>query len=442
MKDRRFLLMASIIVVVVNAVFIGCKNDVAGPMWNNPPASSLDCSITGISPAQALAGVNTITITGNNLSGALDSTTVTRYSYYTDTLNLKDSILLSNQSFVFNGVYFNNVQASVISISPGMIKVYRPNIVSDDCSITIASNKALVSAKYDHYKITSINEQYGSFVANVALSTVTVDNAGNLYVVETANKYLWKVTPDGKSTKITTSVGGDTSLVLTRAPSDAKIGIDGRFYYLNGVFPNTKEIHMVDFNMPTVKDSLWYTFAPVKNVICGDFDANGYFYTGGRKSGIQIIRPDRSKRDDGYYSTDTISTMRVFNGYIYVATRKGIFRHSMSDTSKIGAPELVLDLTQGIFPSIFPIKAFSFSSDGTKMYIGTYSQYPVLIASVPSNLPIQPSSVDFLYKDILSLYCNQFCFEKYLYIICGNSTPAVNWTLYKVDVGTIGAPYY
>jgi hypothetical protein len=441
MKDHRFLLIASIVVAVVTAVFIGCKNDVAGPMWNNPPASSLDGSITGVSPAQALAGVNTITITGNNLSGVLDSTTVTRYSYYTDTLNVKDSILLSNQTFVFNGVYFNNVQATVISASPGMIKVYRPNVVSDNCTITIASNKALVAAKYNNYKITSVSEQYGSFVANVPLSTVTVDSAGNLYVVETASKYLWKVTPNGQSTKIMTSVGGDAVLMLTQVPSDAKIGPDGRFYYLSSAFPNTKEIHMVDFNASTVMDSLWYTFAPVKNVICGDFDANGYFYTGGRKSGIQIIRPNRSKRDDGYYATDTISSMRVFNGYVYVATRKAIYRHSISDTSKIGATEPVLDLTQGIFPSL-PIKALSFSANGTKMYIGTDSQYPILVVDVPSAFPIQPNNVEFLYRGILSSYCKQFCFEKYLYMISGNTTPAVNWTVYKIDVGTTGAPYY
>jgi hypothetical protein len=440
MKDHRFLLIASIVVAVVTTVFIGCKNDVAGPMWNNPSASSLDVTIDGVSPTQALAGVNIITITGNNLSGALDSTTVTRYSYYTDSLNIKDSILLSNQNFVFTGVYFNNVQATVISNSSGMIRVYRPNVVSDNCTITIASNKALVASKYDNYKITSVSEQYGSFMANVPLSTVTVDSAGNLFVVETTSKYLWQVTPNGRSTQIKTRVGGDTVLVLTRVPSDAKIGPNGKFYYLNSTFPNTKEIHMVDFNASTLKDSLWYTFAPVKNVICGDFDANGYFYTGGRKSGVQIIRPNRSKRDDGYYATDTISSMRVFNGYVYVATRKAIYRHSMSDTSKIGAPELVLDLTQGIFPSL-PIKALSFSANGTKMYIGTDSQYPILFVDVPSTFPIEPKNVEFLYKDILSSYCKQFCFEKYLYMISGNTTPAVNWTLYKIDVGTTGAPY-
>jgi hypothetical protein len=440
MKDHRFLSIASIVVAVMTAVVIGCKNEVAGPMWNNPPASSLDGSITGVSPAQALAGVNTITITGNNLSGSLDSTTVKRYSYYTDSLNVKDSILLSNQSFVFNGVYFNNVQATVISVSSGMIKVYRPNVVSDNCTITIVSNNALVAAKYNNYKITAVNEQFGSFVANVPLGTVTVDNTGNLYVVETTSKYLWKVTPNGQSSQIMTSVGGDTAFVLTRAPSDAKFGPDGRFYYLNSTFPNTKEIHMVDFHASTLKDSLWYTFAPVKNVLCGDFDANGYFYTGGRKSGIQIIRPNRSKRDDGYYASDTISSMRVFNGYVYVATRKAIYRHSISDTSKIGAPESVLDLTQGILASL-TIKAISFSADGSKIYIGTDSQNPIFIADATS-FPISPGREEILYNGILPSYCKQFCFEKYLYMISGNTTPAVNWTVYRIDAGTTGAPYY
>ena len=143
------------------------------------------------------------------------------------------------------------------------------------------------------------------------------------------------------------------------ASSDAKIGIDGRFYYLNRSYRILKEIHMVDFNMPTVKDSLWYTFL-LKMLYVVTLMPTDISIQRCRKSGIQIIRPDRSKRDDGYYSTDTISTMRVFNGYIYVATRKGIFRHSMSDTSKIGAPGTSARFNSRNFPIYLSYKGIFF----------------------------------------------------------------------------------
>ena len=422
--------MTFFIVALLITIVIGCKYNVAEPLWDSPPASSTEVTITGIDPAEATPGVNIITINGTNLSSALDSTRVIKK--YNDTLVIYDS------TFVYNGIYFDNVQATVISSTPTMIKVYRPNVVSNNCTVKIASDKALTVAKFGPYKIDAVMEPFGSFVANVPLSTISADNAGNLYVAETGTRYLWKITPNGDKTQVMTDAVGSAALVLKAVPSDLKISpVDGKLYYTTSLFPRTKYIQIVDLNSPTVNmDSITLT----KNVICGDFAANGYFYTGGRKSGIQIIRPNHSLRNDGYYANDTISSMRVFNGYLYVATRLGIWRHSISDTSLVGAPQQVLDLTQGMLPSL-PVRAFSFSADGSKMYIGTNSQYPILVADATS-IPIPLAKVDIVYKGILPSYCKQFCFGNYLYAIIGNTTPAVTWMVYKIDVGTTGAPYY
>jgi hypothetical protein len=419
MKVYSFLIITAFLLAVSLVVLIGCKYDVAQPQYDKPAAASTTVTITSIEPAQeALPGVNTITIHGGDFTGAIDT------------------------SIAYNGVTFNNVRAEIIECTSTFIKLRRPNLTGDSITVNVATTKALLEAKFGLYKIDPVKAQYGSFVANVPLSTITVDNAGNLYVVETTTRYIWKVTPGGQKTQV-----GGATFALTRAPSDVKIGPDGKLYYLNSVFPNTKEIRMVDLNLPTGVDSLWCTLNPVKNVICGDFDANGYFYTGGRRSGIVVIRPDRSQRADGYYATDTISNVRVFNGYVYIADRTAIWRHSISDTSKVGAPEQVLDLTQGIFASRL-IKTFSFSGDGSKMYIGTDSPDPILIATDAMTIPITSDRVDILYKGILPSYCKQFCFgnmppnNSKLYMISGNTTPAVNWTVYQVDVGTTGAPYY
>jgi hypothetical protein len=332
---------------------------------------------------------------------------------------------------VYNGVYFNNVQATILEKSSTMIKVLRPNLSGDSITVKIVSDSALVAAKYGPYKIDPVMQRFGSFTDNFILGAVAVDKDENIYVCKGITPFtVFKVTPTGDKT----TVG-----IATRAPSDAKISPDGKLFYLNSVFPNTREIRRMD--LQTGVDSLWLTFAPVKNVICGDFDANGNFYSGGRRSGIQVLRPNRSKRDDGYYASDTILCLRVFQTYIYAATRTAVYRHSMSDTSKVGAPELVLDLTQGILASSSPIRALSFSADGSKMYIGTDSQYPILVADATS-IPISSNRVEILYNGILPPYCKQFCFGKSLYMISGNAAPAVNWLVYKVDVGATGAPYY
>ena len=432
MKAYRLFVLTLISVAALIVIVIGCKYDVAEPPWNSPPISSIEASISHIVPAQATPGVNTITIHGANLSGAVDTNKV-RVVYVNDTTQaiVRDT----TYTFLYQGVYFDNgqtsVKATILEITPTTIKVNRPNIASPTCTIKVASDTSLAVAKYS-YSIDPVMETFGSFVANVPLGAICMDNTGNLYVTETNNRYLWKVAANGATSQIL--VGDTANLVLTRPPWDARIGPDGNLYYFNTAIPNLKEIHMVILNPTSIKDSTWYTFPNhVKNVICGDFDANGYLYTGGRRSGIVIIRPDRSRRDDGYYATDTISCMRVFNNYLYVAIRTGIFRHSISDTSLVGTGELVCDLTQGFLPSARPVKAISFSSDGSKLYIGTDSKYPVLVAN-STTIPISINQIEVLYQDILSSNCKNFSFGNVLYCILGNA-------VYKVDVGTTGAPY-
>jgi IPT/TIG domain len=419
MKVNSLLLITAFVLAVSLVVVIGCKYDVAEPKYFEPEAAYTTVTINSIDPAQeAVPGVNTITIHGSGFDGAIDPMVVHNASTNSDT------------TIVYQGVYFGNVPAEVVAISSTSITMRRPDLVSDSCIIKVLSDKALVNAKIGPYKIDAVKSQSGAFLDNLALSTVTIDALGNLYVIkQVAPCTIYKVTPAGDKTAI-----GIASYV----PTDAKIGSDGNLYYLNSQFQ--KRIYMANVNgSATTKDSLWGTAA--KNVKFGDFDANSYFYAGGAQSGIVVVRPDRSSRVESYYASDTILSVRVFNQYLYIAVRGAIYRHSISDTSQVGNQELVLDLTQGVFGSR-SIKAFSFSADGSKMYIGTDSPDPILIATDAMNIPITSDRVDILYKNILPSYCKQFCFGNKLYMISGNAAPAVNWTLYQVDVGTTGAPYY
>ncbi len=65
------------------------------------------------------------------------------------------------------------------------------------------------------------------------------------------------------------------------------------------------------------------------------------------------------------------------------------------------------------------------------MYIATDSPYPILMVD-PATL-----QVDILYKSILPPYCKHFCWGKanYLYMISGNTSPAQEWNVYRIDVG-------
>jgi hypothetical protein len=274
------------------------------------------------------------------------------------------------------------------------------------------------------------------------LSVLAVDNAENLYVVERSSRKIWKVTPNGQKTTIGT-------IGITGTLWDAKIGSDGRLYYLYA----NKIIRVVD--LQSGADVVWHNSAASKTVRFFDFDQNGYIYAGGYKTGLVVVRPDSSTRLESFYASDTISSVRVFNGYVYIAAvtaapdannpRLAIFRHSLADTAQIGSKELILDLTKASF-TISAIKSFTFSADGKYIYIGTDAPAdPILRADLSTN------SVDILYKGILPSSCKQFHggIGNYIYMINGNTpsstnanTTAEDWTVYKLDIGTTSAPYY
>jgi hypothetical protein len=161
------------------------------------------------------------------------------------------------------------------------------------------------------------------------------------------------------------------------------------------------------------------------------------------------VAPDGTYKRSGNFQPDVILDVRVYNDYVYIvdstknptATKpsKSIQRCKIDYVNHtVGSPELVIDWnTTGEYASRL-ITGITFSSDG-KMYVATNSPYPILIVDLNTN------NVSTLYKDILPSYCKQFFWGNgnYLYIITGNTAnPAVDWTLYRVDTGFNGAPFY
>ena len=73
------------------------------------------------------------------------------------------------------------------------------------------------------------------------------------------------------------------------------------------------------------------------------------------------------------------------------------------------------------------------SSDGT-LYILTDSPNPLLI--------VDPNTkkIDYFYKTIVPSYGKSIFWgnENYLYMMCGNTSPAQEWKFYKIDMGVAG----
>jgi hypothetical protein len=392
-----------LMVVLISVIFLllllminGCKMDVAEPIWEKPFTTPPTPEITSVIPAQAIAGVNTITINGENFADASGT----------------------------NTVYFDNTPSEVISSTSTTLVVRRPNVATDSAVIKVVSSQALTAVKYSPYKVEQVMERYGNFNENLTLSALAADNQENLYVTEGTNVY--KVSPNGEKSIFAAA---------NRPVWDTKIGPDGNLYLLG----SNRAVDKVD--LATGEVSRWIQMPSGKNVRYGDFDDNGNFYTGGNKTDLFVVESSLNiKPASGFYNGDEILAVRVFNNYVYVVSKKSgstdtlkIYRHQIDVSGNLGAKELVLDLrTTGDLASR-TITGLTFSSDGI-MYLATDASNPIITFN-PAD-----GKVDFLYKDILHPYCKSFCWGSgnFIYMINGDETAGEEWTVYRVNVASTG----
>jgi hypothetical protein len=405
MKVYRLFEIAVLLLAASMLVMTGCKYDVAEPLWYQSFSEPATPKITGIEPAaEARAGVNTITIRGENFAAVPDT----------------------------NAVYFDNLIAEIVATSATSVTVRRPNLVTDSCTVKVVSNKAFVVAKFEPYKIYPVFQRSGAFRDNIVLNALAVDYSDNLYVVygDSSTPRIFRVTPDEQKVLVARA---------SRLPTNGRFGPDGRLYLLG----NNRAIDVVDVDAQTTTQ--WIRLPSGKVVKCGDFGPNGYFYTGGTRSDLVVVAPDLTVGQAGFYASDEILAIRVYSAYVFVASRvptsggqpptpASIWKHQIDGSGNVGPKELVLDMSGTAFASR-TITAITFSADGT-MYIGTDSSDPILIGNPATG------RVDYFYKSILPPYCKNFYWGRgtYLYMISGNANPAQEWTVYRVDMGTTGAP--
>jgi hypothetical protein len=415
MNAYRFFMLAGLMVAACTATVIGCKYDVAGPMWDKSAPTVTTPTITGVIPPRvAPAGVNTITIQGQSFS---------------------DSI--SDMS-----VYFNSTLAEIVSASSTSLTVRRPNLFAASAEIKVVSAKAYLAAKMSPYDIDAVMDRYGAFVANIPLATVAVDSAEDLYVVGLATPYtFWMVTPDGSAAQLSVTA---VSPAIKRVYSDARIH-NGNLYLIGKL---QREIQMADLS--TGRLTRWTRLPVGIPVNCGDFDAYGNFYTGGASTDLCVVPPNplvdlttAQIKTAGSYLTEEILAIRVFNGHLYVASRQvntlnpaKIWSHTIDAAGNLGPQSLVVDLA-GFSSSV--VKAIAFSATGT-MYITIDDVNPLVVFDPTTN------TLDYFYKGILAPYGKQSAWGsgQNLYMISNDpaAQTANMWNIIRVRMGTSGVPYF
>lgn len=420
MKAERFVLFVFLVLSTSLAFISGCKNSVSTPLWDQPYKTPATPSITSVSPSpEAKPGINTITISGHNfLIASLDT--------------------LVPENVV---VYFNTLQSTMVSVDSTTIVVRRPNLVSDSCTIKIVAHNAVVEPTFSPYKIDAVMENYGGFLQNLQLASIGVDNQDHVYVTDnsTSSSTTFLHVLEATSATDNVELSGTVSAGATQFKwRGACVGPDGFLYVLGA---GNRGVDKANLLTGAVTQK-WVQLPKPTNV--GDFGPGGYLFTGGAKTDLYVVSPFASGSLNasqlglsGAYASDTILAVKVYNGYVYVASKPSassnpakIWRNQLTSDSTIGTQELVIDMSGTAFAAD-PISAIAFSSSGG-LFIATNSVDPIIW--------LDPSTgrLDNFYKGIVPSYCSGIAWSKasnYLYMISGNTATSQTWTVNRIDMG-------
>lgn len=390
-----FLVLLSL--VLVGLCITGCEYDVAQPLYYSDFEAVAEPVITEVTPSVATPGVNHIVIKGQNFGDGEGE----------------------------NKVYFDGEKVDVIESSATSLTVRRPELVSDDATIKVSSFDALVLATFEHYAIDPVVEVFSSFLEGDELSDITVDKNETIYVIQRTPKTVFKIDASGEKTEI-----GEAGKIIY----DVKIGPQGQLILL----ANNKAITQMDVS--TGEETDWASVS--KKVSYGDFDQYGNFYVAGKKSDLIVLKPDLTSSAAGYYASDEIFCVRVFENDVYVLAEiaspaegqpsYGVWKHSIDADGNVGSPELVVDWSTTDDYAAYIPSDMTFTAAGD-LLIATDHPSPVFMITKDGNH-------DILYKNILTSTVAQFVWGtgNYIYQIVGGD----DWYLMKIDMGAEGAPYY
>jgi len=364
-------------------------------IWGPDKEYKPDPKITSVEPDSTYAGIGEVTIKGENFSPAKDS----------------------------NHVYFDGKEATTLSATATELVVLAPNVAGDSLTIKLRVDGALLYDEYYPYKLMRAAIEYGGFSDVDDAWGIACDIGETLYVSLAGNK-LVKVTPDGEQQDYAT-----TSFAKA---SGMKMGPEGYIYYVN--------LLQFIFRVPPggPKDELFAMLPGGAYDL--DFGPSGNIYCGGSGAAIYRVKPDKSKEVAADYSSISIRTVRVYNGYVYVggdsSGHQYIWRNQIISADSLGPKEIYFDWGTEIDPTS-DVLAITFATDGD-MYVGTDAAEAIVIvhpdgsheALYPGGV-LEPESYALCWGNGQYLYVNR------------RSTGAAKNRIIRINMfDKEGAPYY
>lgn len=321
----------SLAMLVLLTAFICSCNQEAEPSLYQVEDKGATPVITSIVPdKEALAGVTDVTINGSNFSSVKEN----------------------------NLVYFGTTKATVLQASPTQLVVKAPAKVANDLNTKVAVQGVENFSNIVKYNLLEAVGVYYAFAKGIEEPmTVAVDKNENVFVY-LKDKGIKKIATDGKLTDWAPK-GGESFFF------DMKMGP-------NNIMYATRNLRLISQVEEGKASATFVTFPTGITIIALDFDADKNIWASGTGGNLYSVTP--SKTITAFPIDYTVSAIRVYNGYVYVAgknaTEEAIYRYKINSNSSLANKEKYFDIGAKYGLNKIQVSAMAIGFDG-ELILGT-----------------------------------------------------------------------
>lgn len=386
-----------VIVIFLTVIIYSCNQDAAPSLFQVEPKGGTPV-ISSTAPAgEALAGVTEVTINGSNFSSVKEE----------------------------NLVFFGTAQATVLQASATNLVVKAPTLIKNNLDLKIAVKGVEDFSNIVKYNLLEAVGVYYAFTKGVDdPMTVTVDKNENVFVY-LKDKGIKKISSTGTLTDYAPKGGESFFFDMKMGPNNILYGTRN----LRGIFKVTE-------GQPS---STFVLFPPGNAIVAIDFDINNNIWAGG--SGGKLYSATQNKDTTSFQIDYTVSSLRVYNGYLYVAGKKdneeAIYRYKINSNTSLGNKEKYFDIGTKYGFNNVQVGAITFSVDGD-LFVGT--DLPNAFLLVNSSETATSFYSGLISPSVKSLTWgtrkNLFYIREYL------DAGSILHTLVRVDMQKLSALYY
>ncbi len=330
-------------------MFIGsCTEPETHSLYDPTAPTASTPTVTSISPAvAAVAGMDSIVITGQNFSAVPEE----------------------------NTIYFNDVRSAVISASPTRLVTIAPAAAVDSSvSVRVTVDGAVAFSNPLSYSLLAGVVSFGDLApaSNVApaelVSAMTIDPSGGLilaYAYGAADGGILSFDAAGVRTRYAPATSGVISWTGLKFGAGGSLFAAREFRAIYAFAPGGGSV-----------GALWTALTFGVRITDIDFDQDGYMWAGGDNVNIYRLASDKSVTTFPFDAN--ISSLRVHGTHLYFLadTSDGprVWRASIAG-GVLGTPEVYFDFAAQ-FPGL-TAGGITFSSTGT-LVIGTEPPYGIV----------------------------------------------------------------